>query len=165
MCMPLFQRLRALSLKHLAVPLYARHYVHARGRAADVRLRTQHLKYHNVFFFHLIELKSTKTFAVCSLQHLIYAAGIWQYLNNCSVQEQRVRVQSIHRHHGTNAHTYTQSLIIVIGFKQNTFQQCVWVCALLTKCSQRCRTRGSDWPHVPLRWLWYLYAVCVCVCI
>lgn len=29
--------------------------------------------------------------------------SIWQYLNNCFVQEQRVQVQSMHRHHGTNA--------------------------------------------------------------
>lgn len=37
MCMPLFQRLRAQSLKHLAAPLYVRHYVHARGETAKRR--------------------------------------------------------------------------------------------------------------------------------
>ena len=33
-------------------------------------------------------------------------------------------------------HAHTQSLIIVIGFKQNTFQRCVCVCVCVCVCAR-----------------------------
>lgn len=43
-----------------------------------------------------------------SFQHVIHTKSIWQYLNNCPAQEQRVHVQRMLKHHGTSAHTYTK---------------------------------------------------------
>lgn len=63
MCMPLFQRLRAQSLKHLAAHLYVRHYVHARGETAKRRPSSE--IYDGIVVS--ITLKS-RVFAVFSMQ-------------------------------------------------------------------------------------------------
>lgn len=130
MCMPLFQRLRAQSLKHLAEVLYFSLYVHARGERP---------KSSPVYGRIVVSITLQSRGGLCThLQLTVYTTSVQQHWNNFS--EQREREQSVHRHHGANAHTRT-NLIIVIGFKQT--HSCS-VCSLLTKCSQRGVTRSFD---------------------
>lgn len=78
--MPLFRRLRALSLKHFGPPPhYVRHYVHAGGGKETEG--TERLKYTTSALLFPIGLK-LKSFEVrVVFRRIIYVSGIWQHSN------------------------------------------------------------------------------------
>ena len=126
MCMPLFWRLRALSLKHFCSPPhhhhYVWHYVHTDGGKETEG--TECLKYTTSALLFPIGLK-TRSFEV----HVVFRRVIY-------ARTQLLKLENKEREYKACAgiteqmHAHTQSLIIVIGFKQNTFQRCVRAHAL-----------------------------------
>ena len=160
MCMPLFRRLRALSLKHFCSPppppplcLTLCPYWWWKGDWGDGVSEVHHF---SVVVSNRIEDK--KFWSPCRLSPCNLRSN-----TTAQAREQRARVQSMCRHHGTNARSYAEPNYSDRVQTKHIPALCACARALLTKRSRRC----LNGPLVPLRWLWYFIFTMyefVCAC-